>query len=117
VLFFSTMSAAQLPFRDRSSAKGFILYVFVAICFNVRIIDCQKSPAQVSIKRISHEVFLDWLIQTNSPTAQASNINEQCIRHTRQYLTALGHRQSWAVKSKFVHIFIASMMTSSLADG
>ncbi|XP_057375604.2 nose resistant to fluoxetine protein 6-like [Daphnia carinata] len=92
------MAVAPLGFCDLSQTKGLFFYVFMAIWFNVQNICCQVLPMQPSTKNIPHQVFVDWLIQTSSPTALASNISEQCIHHTQYYLTALDRRQSWAVK-------------------
>ncbi|KAK4008049.1 hypothetical protein OUZ56_013206 [Daphnia magna] len=92
------MSAALLLFCHQLQTKGLFFYVLMAICFNVPKIGCQVLPMQASTKNIPHQVFVDWLIQTSSPTALASNISEHCIHHTQYYLTALNRQQSWAVK-------------------
>ena len=65
------------------------LYLFVAVL------------AVVSATNLSDKiVFADTEILSAFPTAFASNISEQCILHTREYLAAVRDRHPWAIQSK-----------------
>lgn len=55
--------------------------------------DCNGEP--------ENEAFSEFWLHSTAPTAVASDINGQCIAHTREYLAAYRSRSSWAVKSKF----------------
>lgn len=41
------------------------------------------------------------LVESKFPTAVASDIDEQCLSDTKEYLAAYQSRQLWAIKSKF----------------
>lgn len=70
--------------------------------------DCHGEP--------ENEAFSEFWLHSTAPTAVASNINAQCIAHTREYLTAYRSRSSWAVKSKFVCHFRSVFKHFTLSD-
>lgn len=58
------------------------------------------SPGHIN-GMFSKNGYSEWWIPSTFPTAIASNISEQCITHTREYLTALRNHVPWALQSKF----------------
>ena len=49
-------------------------------------------------------------IYSNFPTLDASNISEQCLKDTREQLTAFRHGLPWATKSKSIYFFLKNKL-------
>ncbi|XP_059353377.1 nose resistant to fluoxetine protein 6-like [Daphnia carinata] len=76
------------------STRLFLLVFLVISLFRtVPIINSLELPS------VSQNILDEWWVHRSVPTASVnSDVSEECIRDTREYLTALHHRESWAVQ-------------------
>ena len=71
--------------------------------FYVRQTSCSASHLSEICQDADHppsSASESW-IGSFFPTAQASNISDQCVQDTRNYIAALCNHTMWAIKSKF----------------
>lgn len=82
-------------FTAMSTRLPLLVFLVLSVSRNVPIINSLELPS------VNKNTLDEWWVHRSVPTASVtSNVSEECIRDTREYLVALHRHESWAVKSK-----------------
>uniref|UniRef100_A0A0P5Y8E9 Nose resistant to fluoxetine protein n=1 Tax=Daphnia magna TaxID=35525 RepID=A0A0P5Y8E9_9CRUS len=80
-------------FTAMSTRLPLLVFLVLSVSRNVPIINSLELPS------VNKNTLDEWWVHRSVPTASVtSNVSEECIRDTREYLVALHRHESWAVK-------------------